>query len=77
MRTLVARYAGTCALCGKVIIPGHPITRGAALDGSDDQESYQHVWCAVEAKRRYRVASGETFAGHKRAVWRRKEPRRQ
>jgi hypothetical protein len=72
VKILKARYPGTCPFCEVEILPGHPIVRGAALDGSDDREVYQHVWCAVAARKRFKVASGETFASRAPSSWRRR-----
>jgi hypothetical protein len=72
VKILRARYPGTCPLCEAPIIPGHPITWGAALDGSDDSEVYQHAWCAVAAENRFKVASGQTFASRAPSNWRRR-----
>lgn len=76
MRALVAKHFGTCPLCGSDIIPGHPIVLAASLDESDNQEHWQHVWCAQQAKYKHRVTSGETFASRKPGDWRRKPTRR-
>ena len=71
MRAFRARYFGTCPLCGEKIVPGHPIVRAASLDGSDDQELHEHVWCAQHARNKQRVMSGATFAARKPKDWRR------